>query len=510
MVSNATSSALSEDAVLGVITSPPQITMQPASQTLLAGETAVFSVTAVGDIPLSYQWQENGTNLADGGQISGSSTSALTISNLFETNAGNYSVLVSNAVAPTTSATAVLTVYAASAAGTRMVSLYSFTGGSDGGVPNGLFASSDGLLYGTTQSGGLYNDGTIFSLGTNGALTTLFSFNGTNGAMPRAGLIQDAHGVFYGTTQLGGSNGAGTVFSMIPDGALNSIYSFASNSDSVGPFTSLAQDAAGNFYGATSNNAMPGDGNIFKMTPDGALTTLYSFSGGLDGALPVGALTPGPDGNFYGMTGTGGASTNGNVFKITPEGLLTTIYSFTGGADGFLPSGQLAQGTDGNFYGVTEYNQIQGLQFYGTIFKITPGGALTTLCALNPVETLSGGTNPVAGLIQASDGNFYGTTSSGFYLNDEGTIIDSTHGTVFRVTPSGAFSTLANFNGADDGAYPVSALVEGADGSLRHHDQRRSERTRRCFPAQVSPPPRKSPPNPRARSAPWEEGLCST
>ncbi|MGD0813162.1 MAG: choice-of-anchor tandem repeat GloVer-containing protein [Verrucomicrobiota bacterium] len=468
LVSNAAGSILSGDASLGVIYSPPQITMQPVSQTLLVGGTAVFSIAAVGDLPLSYQWQENGVNLTDGGPISGSATSSLTITNLVETNSGAYSVIINNPIAsaPVVSSEAVLAVFAVSAAGTTLADVYSFTGGNDGGIPNGLMLGGNGLLYGTTQNGGMYGDGTIFSLSTNGTLITLASFDGTNGAMPVAGLIQGSNGLFYGTTQLGGSNSAGTVFSMTSGGTINSIYSFASTNDSIDPFTSLIQDAEGNFYGASSNNAMTGDGTIFKLTPGGLLNTFYVFPGGFDGTLPAGALTLGTDGNLYGMTGTGGAYTNGNVFRLTSEGFLTNIYSFTGGTDGSFPSGQLAQGTDGNFYGVTRSNNINHLPFYGTIFKITPGGALTTLFALNPLETLAGGTNPVAGLIQGSDGNFYGTTENGFFINDTGTIIDSLYGTVFRVTPSGTFTTLADFNGTDDGAYPISAMVEGPDGSL--------------------------------------------
>ncbi len=472
LVSNAANSVLSADAALGVIVSPPQIIVQPASQNLLVAGTAVFSVMAIGDLPLSYQWQENGTNLTDGGQFSGSATSTLTISNVLETNDGSYSVIVSNVIAPTDSDDAVLTVFAVSTNGTTMAAVHAFTGGNDGGVPNGLALGANGLLYGTTQNGGLYGDGTIFSLSTNGTLTTLVSFDGTNGAMPVASLIQGANGLLYGTTELGGSNSAGTVFSMTPDGTLNSIYSFASTNDSLEPFTALAQDAEGNLYGASSNNTAPTDGNIFKMTPDGLLTNLYSFpsSGGLRGAWPAGALTPGTDGNFYGMTSNGGTYTNGSFFRMTPEGLLTNLYSFTGNADGLFPIGQLALGTDGNFYGVTEYNHIlyhgHAILFYGTVFKITPGGALTTLYSLNGGVDFTDGVNPYAGLIQGSDGNFYGTTLTGYYIDINGTIYNSSYGTVFQVTPSGAFMTLTALNGSDDGASPEAALVEGPDGSL--------------------------------------------
>lgn len=468
LVSNASRSVLSEDAVLGVIASPPQITTQPASQTLTVGANAVFSVTAAGDLPLTYQWQENGTNLTDGGQISGSGTSVLTITNLFETNRGSYSVIVSNPLAATASAPAVLTVYAVSTNGTTMAAVHGFTGGTDGGVPNALFRSTNGLIYGTTQNGGLYGDGTVFSLAPDGTFSTLASFDGTNGAMPVAGLVQDAGGILYGTTKFGGSNSLGTIFSVTTNGVVNSIYSFNGSDNNVEPFTALALDAAGNFYGATSNNSAIFDGNLFKMTPGGTPSTFYTFplTGGTEGVWPSGTLTLGTDGNLYGLTTNGGAFNYGSIFRITPAGALTTIYSFTGGADGYFPIGQLVEGTDGNFYGVTKRNTVNKLAFYGTIFKVTPAGAFTTIYSLDPGVVYTDGTYPFAGLLQGSDGNFYGTTVQGFYVDFDNTIYNNVDGTVFQITPSGTLTTLTALNGTDDGANPEAALVGGADGSL--------------------------------------------
>jgi uncharacterized repeat protein (TIGR03803 family) len=469
LVTNSTSSVLSAGAALGVISSPPQITVQPASQTGLVGASAAFTVTAAGNLPLSYQWQENGTNLTDGGQISGSATSVLTLNNLLEANSVIYSVIVSNAMGSLSSDGATLTVYAVSAGGTTMQALYAFTGGSDGGDPNALVQGANGLLYGTTQTGGSFGDGTIFSISTNGVLTTMLEFNGTNGATPVAGLIEDTNGLFYGTTKLGGANSGGTLFSIAPDGTFNSIYSFSATNDSIDPLTALFQDASGNIYGATSNNAVAGEGNIFKMAPGGVPSAFCTFASGLNGTLPVGALALGNDGNFYGMTGTGiggGTSTNGNIFRITPQGAITNIYSFTGVSDGYLPIGQLALGTDGNFYGVTRRNKIANTPAYGTVFKVTPAGALTTIYTLNGVLDRTDGAYPFAGLLQAADGNFYGTTLQGFYLTLNGVIYNSSYGTVFRVTPGGGYATLTDFNDSDDGAYPATTLVQGADGGL--------------------------------------------
>ena len=242
---------------------------------------------------------------------------------------------------------------------------------------------------------------------------------------------------------------------MTPDGALTSLYGFT-NETSVNPYTALAQGANGNFYGATENSYTSGDGNIFEMTPGGTVNIIYSFTGGPDGNAPVGALAQGADGNFYGMTAGGGAHGHGGVFKMTPDGALTNVYSFTGGADGYNPAGALVQGTDGNFYGVTRRNVISGFSFYGTIFKVSTNGALTTLYALNP-GIAGDGAYPFAGLIQAADGNFYGTTYLGASNND---------GTVFRITAGGALTTLVSFNGADDGAQPQAALVQDAEGNF--------------------------------------------
>jgi len=174
-------------------------------------------------------------------------------------------------------------------------------------------------------------------------------------------------------------------------------------------YGSLVQGADGNFYGTTDEGGALDDGTIFKMTAGGTPTTLYSFSGG-DGSGPYGGLIQATDGNFYGTTYRGGANSLGTIFKITPGGTLTTLYSFTNGADGELPFAGLTQATDGNFYGTT----------FGTIFKITPGGTLTTL------YSFTGESRPHGGLIQATDGNLYGTTQYGGANGGLGTIFKIT------------------------------------------------------------------------------------
>ena len=179
------------------------------------------------------------------------------------------------------------------------------------------------------------------------------------------------------------------------------------------------------------------------------LTTLHLFSWS-DGANPEAGLVQGIDGSFYGTTNLGGASDAGTVFKITPAGTLTTLHSFSGSdAYGKNPFAGLVQGTDGNFYGTTERG---GTSRYGTVFWITTAGALTTLHSFN----YSDGANPHAGLVQGADGSFYGTTITGgaYY-----------RGTVFKITPAGALTTLHSFSWSD-GADPIAGIVQATDGSF--------------------------------------------
>jgi uncharacterized repeat protein (TIGR03803 family) len=235
----------------------------------------------------------------------------------------------------------------------------------------------------------------------------------------------------------------------------------------------LVQGADGNFYGTTSMGGVNSDyGTVFKITPSGTLTTLFTFTpNGPDGNIPDGMLVQGPDGNFYGTTVGGGANHNslctaqaldgcGTVFKITPSGALTTLYSFcprSGCTDGFLPSEGLAQGTNGDFYGITYHGGADG---YGTVFKITPGGTLTTLHSFDVTD----GEYPLGGLVQGTDGIFYGTTAVGG-TNTVECPSYSTCGTIFEITPGGTFTSLISFD-YGDGAEPAAALLQATNGEF--------------------------------------------
>jgi uncharacterized repeat protein (TIGR03803 family) len=341
-----------------------------------------------------------------------------------------------------------------------LTTIYDFcsqSGCTDGSSPtSSLIQSSDGSLYGTTWRGGGFAGGTVFKISTQGALTTLYSFcpqqNCSDGAQPNSGLVQGNDGNFYGTTSNGEGFG-GTVFKITSQGLLTTLYRFR-GAEGVYPEAGLVQASDGNFYGTTSSGGTGNAGAVFKITPNGALTTLHSFLG-TDGLSPDGPLVQASDGNFYGTTfgGGGGFNSGGTVFKITPTGALTTLYSFCGCADGGNSQAGLVQASDGNFYGTTSGD---GANNGGTIFKITSDGKLTTIYTFCSQTGCTDGLHPFVGLIQATDGKFYGTTS---YGGSGGA------GTIFQVTPGGEFTTLHSFN-QTDGYGPRGPLVQAADGSF--------------------------------------------
>jgi uncharacterized repeat protein (TIGR03803 family) len=357
--------------------------------------------------------------------------------------------------------------------------LFSFDGAS-GEYPyfESLVQGFNGNFYGTTSVAGANGYGTVFEVTPTGKLTTLYSFcsqtNCADGYDPYGGLVQATDGNLYGTTLEGGVNGWGTVFKVTPTGNLTTLYSFCPQSsctDGSLPYAGLVQATNGNLYGATNWGGANGNyGTIFEITPAGKLTTLYSFcsqSSCTDGSLPYAKLVRAANGNFYGTTLFGGAGANcvpqggcGTVFEITPAGKLTTLYSFCSQSncmDGYQPYARLVQATNGNFYGTTYYGGDNGR---GTVFEITPAGKLTTLYSFCFQSNCADGFDTYAGLVQAPDGNFYGITNVG------GT---NFNGTLFEITPTGKLTTLYNFcsqSGCADGSRPYATLVQATNGSF--------------------------------------------
>lgn len=327
------------------------------------------------------------------------------------------------------------TVFNISSSGT-LTSLHSFSG-TDGLNPvAGLLLATDGNFYGTTSSGGTLTLGNIFKMTPSGTVTQVYSFctsSCPNGANPQDALVQGPDGNFYGVAQGGGDGschgisgiGCGTVFKVTPSGTLTLLHAFA-GPEGADPDGGLVLAADGNFYGTTQHggtgnnnlcieNSGLGCGTVFRITPSGTLTTLYSFcslANCSDGYGPQAGLVQATDGNFYGTNHWGGTDGDGTVFRITPGGSLTILHSFTGYPhDGANPIGGLIQATDGNLYGTTPSG---GAHFTGgTIYRIALGGGLTTLYSFCAETQCNDGAAPYDALLQASDGNLYGTTSMG-------------------------------------------------------------------------------------------------
>lgn len=328
-----------------------------------------------------------------------------------------------------------------------------------------------------------------------------FQFNSAgpdfpHGQQPVSELIQGADANYYTTVSFGGSGtcpggiggitqGCGGIVKITPSGTLSVVYSFpfdASNQtapNGVDPLAGLVQGPDGNFYGTTGwggtkgNCALPfitsvGCGTVFKLTPAGKLTTLYSFCGitgcnttNVDGWLPMGRLIFGSDGNLYGTTNQGGLYAgmynSGTIFKISRSGTYKILHVFSGNAhtgDRANPAAGLIQASDGNFYGTTQSGGANG---YGTAFKMTPAGAVTVLHSFSSSD--SNGEFPEGALIEAHDGNLYGTCYSGGA---------NSVGTVFRISKSGSFRKIYDFANLSGnlGYEPKAGLIQASDGNL--------------------------------------------
>jgi uncharacterized repeat protein (TIGR03803 family) len=336
--------------------------------------------------------------------------------------------------------------------------LHSFSG-SDGMNPyrEALVQGADGNFYGTTEMGGTDNFGVVLKMTPDGAVTVIHEFVGTDGEYPSSGLVQDAAGNLYGTTRTGGPGpDPGVVYKITPQGTF-SVLTAAGGSVIYAPLL-LASD--GNLYGVSTNGGTLGDGTAFRVSTDGTnLRILYTFCSlpnCTDGAHPLGGLVEGPDHNLYGTTEYNGANGDyGVVFQLTPAGAYTVLHSFGGANDGNLPRGRLLLASDGYLYGTTASGGTGGA---GTIFKIRPDGSnFTVLYTFCPNHNCTAGGTPESGLIEASDGNFYGTNLVG-------------HGFLYKLAPNGTVTALYAFctsgGTCSDGSYPYGELLQGNDGNF--------------------------------------------
>jgi uncharacterized repeat protein (TIGR03803 family) len=290
-------------------------------------------------------------------------------------------------------------------------------------------------------------------------LRTMYSF-GTgplDGSGPESGVVFGSDGNLYGTTVSGGINvintanniGAGTFFKLTPAGTQTVLWHFGTGQDGQNPTGDLAVDSNGIFYGMTHRGGIHGAGTLFKMTSAGQGTVLWNFGAGNDGRNPFGNVVVGQDGNLYGTTSAGGTNGFGIVFRVTPAGVRTVLWNFGAGADGQTPKGRLVQASDGNFYGTTEAGGAFG---FGIVFKVTPAGVEQVLHSFANVD----GQGP-EGVTLGPNGDLFGVTIGGGAYSA---------GTAFKVTTSGAHTVLWNFGDGNDGRNPPVTLLHAADGNF--------------------------------------------
>jgi uncharacterized repeat protein (TIGR03803 family) len=318
------------------------------------------------------------------------------------------------------------------------------------GLATGLAAGTSSI---TATQGGITSPGVTLTV-TAQSGSVLYSFGASpDGKQPWAGLTQGADGNFYGTTSAGGANNKGTVFKLTPAGVETVLYSFGSGTDGSQPVAALLLANDGNFYGTTERGGTNNDGTVFKITPAGVETVLFSFSGNNGQNPGYGKLIQASDGNLYGTTLNGGAyGSGGEVFKLTLAGVETVVHSFGQTGDISFPEVGVIQGADGNLYGTT---LMGGTQSSGALYEIAlPSGTETVLHSFG---TAGDGSSPQGAMVQASNGSFYGVTANG------GT---NGYGTVYKYTPGVGESVVYSFGATGDGRAPFGGLTLGSDGNL--------------------------------------------
>jgi uncharacterized repeat protein (TIGR03803 family) len=312
--------------------------------------------------------------------------------------------------------------------------LYSFIDGTDGAYPFApLVLGSDGNFYGTTLGDGATDSGTIFNMSPDGTVNPLYSFTGgDDGGTPNGTLAEGPGLVFYGTTYYGGTNGNGVIFTVDSSSDYNVIHTFDFY-DGGGPYGGLVLASDGNFYGTTGYGGTSNYGTIFRITPGGTFSNLFSFNNN-NGANPSDDLVQGLDGKLYGRTYYGGSYGYGTVYNITTNGAFQLLFSFNG-TNGANPYPALIAGHDGNVYGLTQYGGTNGQD--GVIYEVTPGGGFDIVARFDGQT----GMNPFAPLVRGNDGNFYGTTFGGGY--GDGVIFQLSFGS----TPSPGFQSVTRSSG---------------------------------------------------------------
>jgi uncharacterized repeat protein (TIGR03803 family) len=390
------------------------------------------------------------------------------------------------------SATAVATImgvaFAAPAfAGDPEKAVYTFTGGNDGGSPQGgVIADASGALYGTTSSGGSGHSGVVYKLtptakGNKGfKQSTLYAFTGgADGATPMDNLYIDSTGALYGTTYAGGANGYGVVYKLTPPGAGKKawtqtvLWTFTGGADGGNPQTTLIGDGQGNLYGTTTEGGSGVVGTVFELSPPGAgqtawtETVRYNFTGNSDGGEPFGGLVFGPAGSIYGTTAGYGQYNDGTVYRLGPpmdgqgDRSFYLVHAFQGGSDGDTPRDGLIVDNSGNLFGTTA-----GFDNQGTVFELSSadGGQSWTQQVLYQFSGAGfDGNGPWQTVSMDASGALFGTTLG---------VGKSAYGEVFKLSPPAAgrskwkLQVLHTFQDNAKSQFPLSGVLIGADGTL--------------------------------------------
>jgi len=343
-------------------------------------------------------------------------------------------------------------VFRLDTAGSQTV-LHTFTGGADGGNPcGGLVSDSADNLYGTTYQGGIAGAGTnkrgagvVYKIDPSGQYTVLYSFTGgADGSGPIAGVILDAAGNLYGTTYYGGAQGYGAVFKLSPSGQETVLYSFAGAgaSDGANPFAGVTADAAGNLYGTTYGGGTGAAGVLYKLTRSGQEAVLCSFGGSCKGAGPLAGVVLDPAGNMYGAAGS-------VVYELTPAGAFTELAYIDGNT---LLCG-IARDSSGNLYITSNDGEVLSHWKYGAVFKLEPGGKASLLYAFTGNRVMAGTSLPAssgqnASVTLDSSGNLYGTSP-----------LAGTAGIIYEIEAGGTVTKLYDFHPAPGGSEPSSGLT---------------------------------------------------
>ncbi|HEY3778571.1 MAG TPA: choice-of-anchor tandem repeat GloVer-containing protein [Rhizomicrobium sp.] len=284
----------------------------------------------------------------------------------------------------------------------------------------------------------------------------IHDFDGTDGNQPIAGLILDGAGNLYGTAETGGVNNDGVIFKMSPNGTETVLYSFTGSADGAYPDGSVSLDEKkGDLYGTASAGGASGNGIIYKLSKRGKLTALHNFDGAGDGGYPTGPLVRDKLGDLYGVTFVGGADSYGTVYELAANGSFAVLHTFTGGGDGETPRSGLIRDGAGNLYGVAEGGGGGNCNFgCGVIYKIAPDGTFTTLYSF---ADSADGFYPIGGLYRDDAGDLYGTTLFGGAAG---------YGTAYSLAANGTHTVLYSFTGGDDGAYPEGTLIRNRSGRI--------------------------------------------